>query len=92
MNIYINNNKVTGKSLFKTIWLGWVIGVSTIFIPIFIFAGFSAGPALFKEDPNPFMFALIIPIVVALQGVFIGAVILLGLKLLPNKYNENKNT
>ena len=92
MEIYINNNKVTGKSLFKTIWLGWVIGLSAIFIPVFILGGFTADPEMFKNGPSPFIFALVIPIAAAIQGVIFGGIILLGLKLLPKKYNGNKNT
>ena len=90
MDIYINKNKITGMSLFKIIWRGWVVGLSAIFIPVFILAGFSANPELFKSSPSPFLFALLVPLIAAFQGVIFAGIILLGLKLFPLKHNDNR--
>ncbi len=64
--------------MFKQIWKGWTIGVSIIFIPFLILS------ALLQADvPKSMIFAIpLVPVIAALQGVLIAAVICLGLKVL----------
>jgi len=67
--------------MFKQIWKGWTIGISIIFIPLFLIA------SLVQTDaPENMIFTvLLVPFIAAFQGVIIGAIICLGLKVLSFK-------
>ena len=67
--------------MFKQILKGWTIGVSIIFTPLLLIV------ALVQTDaPKNMIFAVpIVPVIAAFQGVLIGAIICLGLKVLSFK-------
>jgi len=63
--------------MFKKVWLGWTIGVSVVFVPVFILV------SLVQPDaPKSMLFAIpILPLIAAFQGVLIGGLVCLGLKV-----------
>ncbi|WKD48223.1 hypothetical protein [Microbulbifer spongiae] len=67
--------------MFKQIWKGWTTSVSVIFTPLFLIV------ALVQPDaPENMLLAVpLVPVMAAGQGVFIGAMVCLGLKILSFK-------
>ncbi|WP_445360965.1 hypothetical protein ACJJIL_00905 [Microbulbifer sp. EKSA005] len=67
--------------MFTQIWKGWTTGVSVIFTPLFLIA------ALVQPDApgNMLLAAPLVPIIAAGQGVLVGALVCLGLKILSFK-------
>ncbi|MEE8057092.1 MAG: hypothetical protein V3T17_04560 [Pseudomonadales bacterium] len=64
--------------MFKQIWKGWTVSVSIIFTPLFLFI------ALAQPDVPEGMLLVVplVPVIAAGQGVLIGAMVCLGLKVL----------
>jgi hypothetical protein len=69
------------RKLFLLIWRGWFTFTTVVFTPIFLLSCLFV-PGVSKE----MLIAVpIIPIVAAMQGAILAAVILLGLKIWPIK-------
>lgn len=67
--------------VFKLVWRGWFVGVSAIFTPLFAIL------ALLPDGPSVPLFSVpIVPLVAALQGVLVGALVLLGQIIWPSKH------
>ena len=68
-------------TLFKLVWRGWFVGASILFIPLFLLLVLF-GPEIPKES----LLAIpLIPIITAVQGVFVGILVLLGVSIWPLK-------
>ena len=66
--------------VFKLVWRGWFVSVTAIFTPLFAIL------ALLPGTPSVPLFSVpIIPLVAALQGVLVGALVLLGLTIWPSE-------
>ena len=66
--------------VFKLVWRGWFVGVSAIATPLFaIHSLLAAAPSV------PLYFLPIVPLIAALQGLLVGALVLLGLTIWPSK-------
>lgn len=67
--------------MFKKIWKGWTTAVSVIFTPLFLMV------ALVQPDAHKNMLLAVplVPLIAAGQGVLIGALVCLGLKILALK-------
>ena len=63
--------------MFKQVWKGWTVGVSAVFLPVFLIV------ALVQPNtPDKLLFAIpLIPIIAAGQGILIGVIVCLGLKI-----------
>tara|TARA_R110002049_G_scaffold308857_1_gene514517 strand:+ start:59 stop:289 length:231 start_codon:yes stop_codon:yes gene_type:complete len=68
-------------AMFKAVWKGWTVGASVLFIPLFILV------ALFSPKPPLFIWLVIpmVPFIACLQGVLIGVLVCIGLKIWPIK-------
>ena len=68
-------------SLFTKIWRGWAVGVSAVFVPIFLLVA-----VLSDETPDQLIYVIpVVPLVAALQGLLVAALVVLGLKIWPPK-------
>lgn len=67
--------------MFKQIWKGWTTAVSVIFTPLVLVI------ALVQPDvPENMLLAVpLVPVIAAGQGVLIGALVCIGLKILALK-------
>ncbi|WP_299948035.1 hypothetical protein [uncultured Microbulbifer sp.] len=67
--------------MFKQIWKGWTKAVSVIFTPLFLIV------ALVQPDApeNMLLGVPLVPVIAAGQGILIGAMVCLGLKILSFK-------
>ncbi|WKD49604.1 hypothetical protein [Microbulbifer spongiae] len=67
--------------MFKQIWKGWTTAVSVIFTPLFLIVSLVQPNA-----PESMLFAApLVPFIAAGQGVLIGALVCLGLRILEFK-------
>jgi len=68
--------------MFIQVVKGWAVGITILFVPVIILE-----VALSPEVPILMLLAIpVVPIIGALQGVLIGAIVCLGLKALPRRY------
>lgn len=68
-------------SIFKFVWRGWVVGVTAVFLPLFILAAL-----LNPEAPENMVYGIpLIPVIAAFQGAIVGSLVVLGLKIWPPK-------
>jgi hypothetical protein len=67
--------------VFKLVWRGWFVGVSAIATPLFAILAL-----LPDAPPVPLFFVPIVPLVAALQGLLVGALVLIGLTIWPSKH------
>ena len=69
------------STIFKLVWRGWFVGASILFIPFFLFI------VIFGQNiPIESLLAIpLIPIITAVQGIFVGALVLLGVIIWPPK-------
>ena len=67
--------------MFKKVWKGWTVGVSAVFTPILFLV------ALIQPDaPKSMLLAVpLVPVIAAGQGVLIGGIVCIGLKILSLK-------
>lgn len=80
MRIIVNDTGISAGSLLKLIWTGYVIGAGVFFIPVFLMAALTG--VLWLHEGLGFegmMFVVFLPFAVALQGLALGAIVLLGL-------------
>jgi len=65
--------------MFKAVCRGWFVGVSVLFTPMLVLI------ALFSpEAPPNIWFAIpLVPVIAGVQGVLVGALVCLGLKIWP---------
>ena len=71
------------KSLFKTIAIGYICGAGILFLPIFVLSGFQSMAA--QADIgliNALVLLVLLPVILALQGIIFGGVVMLGLWVL----------
>ncbi|MCL6415117.1 hypothetical protein MIB92_05600 [Aestuariirhabdus sp. Z084] len=63
--------------MFKDVWKGWTVGVTIIFMPLMALVG------LLSPEPPPQVWVAVIstPIIAALQGILIAALVVVGLKV-----------
>lgn len=66
------------NKLFTLIWRGWCVGISVLFTPLFLLA------VLFSTGVPKYLL-LAIPLIAALQGAMLAAIVILGLKIWPLK-------
>lgn len=67
--------------MFTLIWKGWTTGVSVVFTPLFLIVALIQPGTL-----ENMLFAIpLIPVIAAGQGVLIGGLVCLGLKVLSFK-------
>jgi hypothetical protein len=75
------SKQVSGLSstkLFVLIWRGWFVGGSLLLAPILLVLG------LMGDRPRELLLAaLLAPVIAALQGLMVGALVLLGLRIWP---------
>ncbi len=71
--------------MFKSVWKGWSVGVSVVFTPLLILA------ALLAPEPPPGIWYAIplVPAIACLQGIMVGGLVCLGLKIWPAKAKHN---
>lgn len=81
MNIKIGNGTATSSEIFRIVWRGWSYGVLVIFWPLFTVAGLIAGFG--AGNWEPLLVAFLVPFIAAMQGMFAGWLVLLGLKVRP---------
>ena len=68
-------------SLFTRVWRGWAVGVSVVFVPISLLVA-----VLSDEAPDQLLYLIpVVPLIAALQGLLVAALVVLGLKILPPK-------
>ncbi|WP_299941928.1 hypothetical protein [uncultured Microbulbifer sp.] len=67
--------------MFKQIWKGWTTSVSVIFTPLFLIAALVQPEA----PDNMLLVVPLVPVIAAGQGVLIGELVCLGLKILSFK-------
>lgn len=68
-------------TLFKLVWRGWFVGATLLFIPLYFLL-----VLLEPEIPKESMLAIpLIPIITAVQGIIVGALVLLGVSIWPLK-------
>ena len=86
MKVQIGTGVASGEDVFKLVWRGWFYSVLVIFFPIFAF-GALAGLATGDRDVGiePILIVLLVPVIAAMQGVMVGGIVLLGLKIRPPK-------
>ncbi len=87
MNLKTYDGKIEPVSFFKFVFVGHAIGVTTVFLPLFLLVS-AMGAFVPMEDSNgdalPKWAALIImptmvPIIAAFQGLIVGGIVTLGL-------------
>lgn len=89
MKIVVGNKELTGKELFDTVWRGYVVGMTVIFIP-FALLGLLASifPNSDESVLEMVLFLVMVPVIAGFQGIMFGGLILLGLKVWPPKKTE----
>ena len=65
--------------MFKTVWKGWSVGVTVLFTPLLILI------ALFSPQvpANIWIAIPLVPVIACLQGIMVGGLVCLGLKIWP---------
>ena len=64
-------------SIFKFVWRGWFVGVTAVFLPLFALAAL-----LNQEAVENMVYGIpLIPVIAAFQGVIVGGLVVLGLKI-----------
>jgi hypothetical protein len=65
------------STVFKFVLRGWFLGVSVIFTPVLMLV------SIFNPDvPKEMAFAIpLVPAIAAMQGIMVGGIVVLGLKL-----------
>jgi len=99
MEIKAINGKLSLGSMFKPIAFGYAIGMGVIFIPFFLLMlpMFLFSPGVVDQGgqlvtgPGPILMMIapmfiMIPIILAMQGVMIGGAILLGLAIYRSRW------
>jgi hypothetical protein len=90
MEIKVVDGKLSLASMFGPVAVGYVIGAGVIVVPMFLMMGllFSLGPAVVDQDGQPVSLGtivlpmvLMVPFIVAMQGVMIGGLVMLGLAI-----------
>lgn len=90
MEIKAVEGKLSLASMFGPVAVGYAIGAGVIFVPMFLLTGllFSFAPAGVDQNGQPFSPAtmilpmvVMVPFIVALQGVMIGGLVTLGLAI-----------
>jgi len=81
VHIRIGDATATGNELFKVVWRGWLYGVVVLFLPLFLVSALGMGFGAGKWEG--LLSVLMLPLIAALQGVFAGWLVLLGLKVRP---------
>ncbi|MEZ5615987.1 MAG: hypothetical protein R3E35_12320 [Rhodocyclaceae bacterium] len=65
------------SAVFKFVWRGWFVGVSVILTPVLLLVSI-----LNPDVPKEMVFAVaLVPVIAAMQGVMVGGIVVLGLKL-----------
>lgn len=84
------------KNLYKAIIIGYAIGASVLFLPLFLLSGFQALAA--QADiglVRALGFLVLLPIILVFQGVIFGGVVIFGLwvlrKIRPSIPLQNKS-
>ena len=73
-------------SLFRLVWRGWFVSVTVIFVPLYLVShliGIGGGDSV--SGVSSLVIVVLIPIIAALQGVVVGALVVLGNKIKPIK-------
>ncbi|ERS10719.1 hypothetical protein RYH70_01585 [Alloalcanivorax xenomutans] len=65
--------------LFKSIWRGWFVGMTVTFVPFILLWTF----VRLEASLHTVLMVFMVPVVAALQGVFVGGLVLLGLTIWP---------
>jgi hypothetical protein len=90
MEIKAVDGKLSLASKFGPVAVGFAIGAGVIFVPMFLLMGllYSFAPAGVDQNGQPFSPAMmvfpmviIVPLIVAMQGVMIGGLVMLGLTI-----------
>lgn len=65
--------------LFRAVWRGWFVGATVVLVPLMLLA------ALLRPEAPVQMFVapLLVPLITAIQGIFVGALVVLGVTIWP---------
>jgi hypothetical protein len=90
MEIKAVDGQLSLASMFGPVAVGYAIGAGVIFVPMFLLMGllFSFAPAGVDQNGQPFSPAMMVlpmvimvPFIVAMQGVMMGGLVMLGLAI-----------
>ncbi len=89
MKLIVRNGKVAPVSFFKFVFVGHAIGLTMVFLPMFLLVGIISVfvPAeTTSGETVSFIFApLLVPLIALMQGLMIGGTVTLGLWLYTRK-------
>ena len=86
MQVTLGGAKVRGGDLFSLIWRGYFVGATLIILPLTIIILIGNLFAMGSEFQWPMIFAPVMGVgIAALQGVIVGGLVLLGLRIYPPK-------
>ena len=78
----------TSPSMFGLVWRGWFAGLLVIMLPLWLFATVAG---LLTGQPRAMQMLagiVLLPLIAAGQGVMVGGLVVLGLKVWPRKATQ----
>ena len=93
MQVTLGDSKVRGSDLFAVIWHGYFVGAALIVFPLTIIIVIGNLFVMRSEFQWPMVFAPVMGVgIAALQGVIVGGLVLLGLRIYPPKSPDVSET